>query len=85
MEVRTLQQNRYSLIMSSRQTSHKVLHRYHNNDRENVLYGVTKHVMPSLVANKSFPLGGLSLKNCAQRGARTHDPEIKSLMLYRLS
>ena len=25
-------------------------------------------------------------KNCsAQRGARTHDPEIKSLMLYRLS
>ena len=26
-----------------------------------------------------------SLKTCAQRGARTHDPEIKSLMLYRLS
>ena len=24
-------------------------------------------------------------KVCAQRGARTHDPEIKSLMLYRLS
>ena len=24
-------------------------------------------------------------KNYAQRGARTHDPEIKSLMLYRLS
>ena len=24
-------------------------------------------------------------KSCAQRGARTHDPEIKSLMLYRLS
>lgn len=24
-------------------------------------------------------------KNSAQRGARTHDPEIKSLMLYRLS
>ena len=24
-------------------------------------------------------------KMCAQRGARTHDPEIKSLMLYRLS
>ena len=24
-------------------------------------------------------------KYCAQRGARTHDPEIKSLMLYRLS
>ena len=25
-------------------------------------------------------------KKChAQRGARTHDPEIKSLMLYRLS
>ena len=24
-------------------------------------------------------------KNGAQRGARTHDPEIKSLMLYRLS
>ena len=24
-------------------------------------------------------------KTCAQRGARTHDPEIKSLMLYRLS
>ena len=24
-------------------------------------------------------------KNFAQRGARTHDPEIKSLMLYRLS
>ena len=24
-------------------------------------------------------------KFCAQRGARTHDPEIKSLMLYRLS
>ena len=24
-------------------------------------------------------------KLCAQRGARTHDPEIKSLMLYRLS
>ena len=24
-------------------------------------------------------------KCCAQRGARTHDPEIKSLMLYRLS
>ena len=24
-------------------------------------------------------------KMLAQRGARTHDPEIKSLMLYRLS
>ena len=24
-------------------------------------------------------------KKIAQRGARTHDPEIKSLMLYRLS
>ena len=24
-------------------------------------------------------------KGCAQHGARTHDPEIKSLMLYRLS
>ena len=24
-------------------------------------------------------------KGSAQRGARTHDPEIKSLMLYRLS
>ena len=24
-------------------------------------------------------------KMVAQRGARTHDPEIKSLMLYRLS
>jgi hypothetical protein len=24
-------------------------------------------------------------KRVAQRGARTHDPEIKSLMLYRLS
>ena len=24
-------------------------------------------------------------ENVAQRGARTHDPEIKSLMLYRLS
>ena len=24
-------------------------------------------------------------KTLAQRGARTHDPEIKSLMLYRLS
>ena len=24
-------------------------------------------------------------KRIAQRGARTHDPEIKSLMLYRLS
>ena len=24
-------------------------------------------------------------KTYAQRGARTHDPEIKSLMLYRLS
>ena len=24
-------------------------------------------------------------QNIAQRGARTHDPEIKSLMLYRLS
>ena len=24
-------------------------------------------------------------KSFAQRGARTHDPEIKSLMLYRLS
>ena len=24
-------------------------------------------------------------KDYAQRGARTHDPEIKSLMLYRLS
>ena len=27
----------------------------------------------------------LKQKSCAQRGARTHDPEIKSLMLYRLS
>jgi hypothetical protein len=25
------------------------------------------------------------VKKYAQRGARTHDPEIKSLMLYRLS
>ncbi len=28
---------------------------------------------------------GSELKKFAQRGARTHDPEIKSLMLYRLS
>ncbi len=28
---------------------------------------------------------GFYLKHIAQRGARTHDPEIKSLMLYRLS
>ena len=27
----------------------------------------------------------ISKKDFAQRGARTHDPEIKSLMLYRLS
>ena len=27
----------------------------------------------------------IGCKNYAQRGARTHDPEIKSLMLYRLS
>jgi hypothetical protein len=39
----------------------------------------------------SFHLGlkgtlGLGEKSvAAQRGARTHDPEIKSLMLYRLS
>ena len=26
-----------------------------------------------------------NIKQSAQRGARTHDPEIKSLMLYRLS
>ena len=26
-----------------------------------------------------------NLKQIAQRGARTHDPEIKSLVLYRLS
>ena len=33
------------------------------------------------------PLDGkFEWKKCfAQRGARTHDPEIKSLMLYRLS
>ncbi len=30
-------------------------------------------------------MGPLDLKMFAQRGARTHDPEIKSLMLYRLS
>ena len=29
--------------------------------------------------------GPLGVINGAQRGARTHDPEIKSLMLYRLS
>ena len=38
---------------------------------------------------KHLGLGlGLGLEKkfkCAQRGARTHDPEIKSLMLYRLS
>ena len=30
-------------------------------------------------------LGPLQNNRFAQRGARTHDPEIKSLMLYRLS
>ncbi len=30
-------------------------------------------------------LGEGTTKMFAQRGARTHDPEIKSLMLYRLS
>ena len=41
---------------------------------------------------RPFPLTSFSLKKCikikkmvAQRGARTHDPEIKSLVLYRLS
>ena len=34
-----------------------------------------------------FKLFVLKINCCrnAQRGARTHDPEIKSLMLYRLS
>ena len=33
----------------------------------------------------NFLLKKKKKKNIAQRGARTHDPEIKSLMLYRLS
>ena len=33
----------------------------------------------------SFKPNKKEKKTCAQRGARTHDPEIKSLMLYRLS
>ena len=32
-----------------------------------------------------YKTNGKKKKLVAQRGARTHDPEIKSLMLYRLS
>ena len=32
-----------------------------------------------------FPNSSQKNYDDAQRGARTHDPEIKSLMLYRLS
>ena len=38
-----------------------------------------RHVYKAKICNKSHD------KKFAQRGARTHDPEIKSLMLYRLS
>ena len=35
---------------------------------------------------KPYYIGNITkLQIYAQRGARTHDPEIKSLMLYRLS
>ena len=34
---------------------------------------------------QTHPMKPETWKNFAQRGARTHDPEIKSLMLYRLS
>ena len=36
-------------------------------------------------ASKHFATNATEEKSFAQRGARTHDPEIKSLMLYRLS
>ena len=41
------------------------------------MYGKPVHVIKIIAIQQQ--------KSCAQRGARTHDPEIKSLMLYRLS
>ena len=46
------------------------------------------HLTEAAVQTHLGPRGGrlpMFEKMCAQRGARTHDPEIKSLMLYRLS
>ena len=39
----------------------------------------------SLQIHSSIKIKFQMQKHFAQRGARTHDPEIKSLMLYRLS
>lgn len=43
---------------------------------------VIANTMSSMFTNY---VGYKKKSNVAQRGARTHDPEIKSLMLYRLS
>ena len=41
----------------------------------------------SMLQNRDYKnlVFGNKINLLAQRGARTHDPEIKSLMLYRLS
>ena len=39
----------------------------------------------AVAPNTNSLLAAANSYNGAQRGARTHDPEIKSLMLYRLS
>ena len=39
----------------------------------------------ALAGHPQLKAPGQHATNGAQRGARTHDPEIKSLMLYRLS
>ena len=49
-----------------------------------VLVFVSKNLFKRF-ENNSYTSLMITKKKFAQRGARTHDPEIKSLMLYRLS
>ena len=47
--------------------------------------GVTFPLLLSIPTSQQSQNNMCLDKMIAQRGARTHDPEIKSLMLYRLS
>ena len=50
----------------------------------NILHFICSLMFPLSALPKLFPRGE-NHDSGAQRGARTHDPEIKSLVLYRLS
>ncbi len=51
-----------------------------------IIYDLVKRKLQAKQNEKKKTSPDPQMKNTfAQRGARTHDPEIKSLMLYRLS